>query len=261
MSPSSPISLLPDVPSPDDQRITRLYEHLELFSEGEPPHNAFFVLGRAPLAAATGEPDQLLVVDPPDDLGARFQIDGRLALLHTLAPAAEPPRDDLPLLRTQPGGVAHVQIGQHFLDIYSQRDTNVVHLPALGVLLSGPFGSDALVPTVAAGSTGEEELETLRLLASLVKRRLALLVPRVGAVSEGVPDAMRRLADDVAYLHALRRTVSIAVERGDPLDAVIGMADALLPSERSGEASRAVHRQNVRHLAGAPTERSTGDQR
>ena len=67
------------------------------------------------------------------------------------------------------GGVAHIRIGEHFLDVYSQQAGAIVHLPAIGVLLGGVYGSDVVPPQIAAGSDGEEELDTLRLIARLLK--------------------------------------------------------------------------------------------
>ena len=84
----------------------------------------------------------------------------------------------LPRVQTRLGGVAHINIGQHLLDIYSQRHANLVHFPAIGVLCGGAFGSDLALPELGEGSDGEDEIESLRLLARLLKgRRLQLYIP------------------------------------------------------------------------------------
>jgi hypothetical protein len=68
--------------------ITRLYEYLELFSEGEPLRHTLFVLGRPtlaehnPLQAAT---EQRLIIDPPLDVSDRFRLDGDIAVISTAA--------------------------------------------------------------------------------------------------------------------------------------------------------------------------------
>ena len=42
-------------------------------------------------------------------------------------------------LETQSGGIAHVRIGDHLLDIYAQQGATVVHIPALGILCGGSW--------------------------------------------------------------------------------------------------------------------------
>lgn len=229
--------------------ITRLYEQLELFSEGDVAHNALFVLGRPslaerdPLQAAR---DQLLIIDPPADLSTRFRIDGDAAVLYT---GPTPVNSELPQLQTQAGGVAHIRIGSHFLDIYSQAQSNIVYLPALGILCGGSFGSDMVVPTVAAQSDGSEELEVLRLLAQLVKQRsYQLYIPRVGAVVQEKVETIKRLAADVAYLNQIRHAVQAVVERSESAEVVETIAPSLLPETRSSAASEAIHLANLEQL-------------
>ncbi len=234
-----------------DARITQLYEHLELFSEGDPQRQSLFVLGQPPMSALAaqtgGAANQLLLIDPPSDVTTRFELTSNLAALFTSAAEGQARDGELPLLQTQPGGVAHIQIGQHYLDIYSQRGGNVVHFPALGVICGGPFGSDALVPALASQSKGDEELETLRLLAGLVKRRLQLYIPHTGTTVSDPVDAMQRLAADVAYLHGLRRVVPAL-----DADAVTDeLTESLLPAGRRGTASRALHAENLQRLLNA----------
>ncbi|HRJ44744.1 MAG TPA: hypothetical protein PL105_22800, partial [Caldilineaceae bacterium] len=121
-------------------RITQLYPRLELLSEGEPPHHTLFVMARLP-----GSPDRLLLIDPPADVTERFSLADENAVLYT-GPARE---SALPELQTQPGGIAHLSIGEHLLDIYSQQTGNVIYFPTLGVLCGGDFGSDLALPRLA----------------------------------------------------------------------------------------------------------------
>jgi hypothetical protein len=156
------------------------------------------------------------------------------------------------LLQTQAGGVAHVRIGDHFLDLYSQRHATIVHLPALGILCGGEFGSDSTVPRLAAGSDGSNELETLRLLARLVKQhRLSLYIPHIGAELSDKVTIMERLAADVAYLHGLRRVVTPLALRGESMEAVSDLAESVLPRDRRTPLAMATHASNVNSLVGA----------
>jgi hypothetical protein len=231
MSPVSNILLSP-TPGGNPVQILQLYEHVELFREGEPPSNSLFILGRAPLPLldpANQAQDELLLVDPPTNLASRFRIEGNAAVVFT----TEPQDVGLPQVQTIRYGVAHVRIGQHYLDIYAQRIGALIHLPTLGILCGGWFGSDMSLPQIAPGSDGEEELDTLRLLARLVKQhRFQLFIPRLGSLAKESFEVMRRLATDVAYLHNLRRVVPALVQRGDSLAALQQMADSLLPQER-----------------------------
>lgn len=221
-----PLFSLPPAPG---VKITQLYEHLELFSEGEPPRHTLFVLGRPTLAERDPlqrAQDQLVIIDPPANVSTRFRVEGNVATLFT-GPAWE---TGFPQLQTQAGGVAHIRIGPHYLDLYTQQQSTIVHLPALGVICSGPFGSDVQPPRVATTSDGSDELATLRLLAGLVKgRRLQLLIPTVGELSRDKVEAMGRLAADVAYLHELRRVIGALVERGESEEVVETIAPTLLP--------------------------------
>ncbi|GIV77691.1 MAG: hypothetical protein KatS3mg050_2085 [Litorilinea sp.] len=227
-------------------RIRQLFQHLELFSEGEPPRHALFVLGRPNLADALSEPgagDQLLVIDPPARATERFRLEGQVAALYTGPTPQEPA---LPLVQTQAGGVAHIRVGEHFLDIHSQQHHTVVHLPALGILCGGDFGSDVIPPILAPGSTGDDELATLRLLARLVKgHRLQIYVPRTGDLGTDKFQVMQRLAADVAYLHGLRRVVPAAVSRGEDPGAIQALAATLLPTSWQTPQGQQVHARNV----------------
>jgi hypothetical protein len=249
MSPISSIQLSPSGPAAPG-KITQLYRYLELFSEGDPPRHSLFVFAPAagPLPIDGGAPneDQLLIIDPPADLNDRFRVGNQVAALFTSAPATV----SIPLLQTVPGGVAHIRIGNHFLDIYSQRHGAVVHLPALGILCGGEFGSDRTVPRLATGSDGTDELETLRLLARLVKQhRLSLYIPRSGNEIADKVDVMERLAADVAYLQGLRRVITPLARRYESMEAISDLAESLLPRERRTPAGKATHESNVNSLA------------
>jgi hypothetical protein len=242
-------------PTAAPARILQLYQHLELYSQGEPPANTLFVLGRPPLAVVAGAGDQLLVIDPPPDARQRFRLPDQTAVLFT----GVLQETGLPQVQTTPGGVAHIRIGEHLLDIYSQRSSNVVHFPALGILCGGQFGSDLSLPQLAPASDGSEELDTLRLLARLVKeRQIRLYVPQTGALADQTGEIMRRLADDVAYL---RRVVPALVQRDAGDETIAAVAESLLPTNRNSALCRTIHLANLQSLSGRPvhgphTERS-----
>ena len=237
-----------DAPANKSTKIVQLFEHLELFSEGEPAQHTLFVLGRTSLAQLnpTQPPlEQLLLIDPPSDVRQRFKLAGDIAVLSTGAALDV----GLPQLQTVAGGVAHLRVGEHFLDVYTQSQGAIVHLPALGILCGGSFGSDAALPPLASFSNGDEELDTLRLLARLVKQsRLQLYMPRSGVLSSNQAEVMLRLAQDVAYLHTLRRVVPALVQRGDALSDLLQLADSLLPEERRSALCRETHLMNLQTL-------------
>ena len=253
-------SLIPlfDLPSEPESgagpRILQLYQDLELFSEGDPPANSMFVLGRS-LGVVPDQVglwrDQLLVVDPPPDLETRFRLEGDVAVLYTGTETG--PQDapgGLARVQTMAGGVAHIRIGEQFLDIYSQRVGAVVHLPAIGVLLGGTYGSDVAPPRLAGGSDGEEELDTLRLIARILKgHHFQLYIPRVGAMVQDKLVVMERLAADVAYLHGLRRVVPGLVQRGDSWEMIEAVGESLLPATMQSPVAKTVHIANLRTLA------------
>lgn len=248
MSPVSSIPLSP-LGQAEPGKITQLYRYLELFSEGTPPHHSLFVYapGSGPLDMGNGAPreEQLLIIDPPADITQRFRLGNQVAALFTAAPDAT----SLPLLQTKPGGVAHIRIGDHFLDIYSQHHTAVVHLPALGIICGGGFGSDSTVPRLAEGTDGSDELDTLRLLARLVKQhRLALYIPRIGAEMSDKVIVLERLAGDVAYLHSLRRVVTPLAQRGESIEAISDLAESVLPRDRRTALAFETHHHNINSL-------------
>ncbi len=248
MSPISSIQLTPLSPA-DQGKITQLYRYLERFSEGDPARNSLFVFAPAsgPLAIGDNAPseEQLLIIDPPDDISDRFKLGNRVAALFTSTPQTRA----IPQVETVPGGVAHLRIGDHFLDIYSQQQGAIVHLPPLGILCGGDYGSDSTVPRLAPGSDGSEELETLRLLARLVKQhRIALYIPRIGTETADKVVVMERLAGDVAYLHALRRVVTPLAQRGEKLEEFTELTESVLPRDRRTAVGWATHRANISSL-------------
>lgn len=223
-------------------KILQLYPHVELFSEGDPPANSLFVQGRA---AMPNGADQLLIVDPSPDAATRFRLEGRVAVVYT----AEALSVDLPLVHTVAGGVAHIRLGEHFVDIYSQKTCNVVVLPALGIVCSGQFGSGHTLPLLAAASDGSDELDTCLLLARLLKQhRLQLLIPHTGGLIDDKALALDHLATDVSYLHGLRRVVAPPAQQQEPLDQVQELAATLIPRERATASAESVHRANVARL-------------
>lgn len=220
-------------------KITQLYERLELLSEGDPPRHSLFVMTRL-----LGTPDRLLLIDPPADVVERFSLAEENAVLFTGAPLAI----GLPALQTRPGGVAHLSVGAHLLDIYSQPNGNVVYFPALGILCGGEFGSDLALPLLAPDSDGSDAIDSLRLLAQMVKqRRLELYIPRVGSLSRDRVEVMGRLAADMSYLHGLRRVIP-AVGSNEPLERMEQLAATLLPENRRTPLCRAIHEKNVERL-------------
>ena len=224
-------------------KISQLYEQLEMYSDGDPPSHALFVLARL-----LGTPDRLLIIDPPDDVGARFDVADDTATLFTSAT-----RDvGLPLVQTQPGGVAHINVGQHLLDIYSQQHANLICFPAMGIICGGCFGSDLALPEFGDGSDGEDEIESLRLLARLVKgRRLQLYIPRTGSVSSDNVEVMGRLAEDVSYIHGLRRTISQAVAENEFWSQSEQITETLPHENRRTSIAVTTHRQNIERLYNA----------
>lgn len=241
-------ALIPLLDSSSQKRpqILQLYQNLELFSEGEPAQNSLFVLGNG--VDSTGRPRAyLLIVDPPADAPERFQLEEEVAALYT----SSRPQAALPQVELLPGGVAHLRVGDHFLDVYVQHAGVVVHLPAVGVLLSGDYGSDALPPRIVPGSDGGGELESLRLLARLIKQdNFQLCVPHAGTTVKEKSKVMERLAADVAYLHGLRRVVPGLLQRGEPLETIERIAESLLPEGRQSEAAQIVHAANLSALTG-----------
>ena len=246
MSPISAISLS-SFGQTEQGKITQLYRYLELFSEGTPARNSVFVFAPAPGPLLTGgapTDDQLLIIDPPADLNQRFKLGSQVAALYT----GTPQPTSVPLMQTVAGGVAHLRIGEHFLDVYSQQQGAVVHLPALGIICGGTFGSDSIVPQLAPNSDGSDELETLRLLARLIKHKMALYIPHIGGETADKMVIMERLATDVAYIHALRRVVTPLALRGENVEAIADLSESVLPRDRRTPQSTAIHESNVTAL-------------
>lgn len=242
---SSKIELL-DPLAPEPVHVRQLYDYLELYSFGEPPANTLFVMGRPPEIGLAGEDtDQLLLIDPPPDARNRFRLPDNVATLFT----GRVYETSLPQVQTTPGGVAHIRIGTHLLDLYSQQSENIISLPALGIVCGGVYGSDVLLPRLAPDSDGSDEVETLRLLARLAKNsHLQLYIPQVGALVKEPRELLRRLANDVAYLHNLRRVVPALAQREDGLESLDMVTTSLLPPDRRSPSSQEIHASNVRTL-------------
>lgn len=252
-----------DEPTPQTPvEILQLYNELELLRLDQPPRHTLFVLGREPDPTT---PDRLLLIDPPPDLHSRFRVEGDVAILLSHTPRQQGKEDagelDAPRLETQPGGTAHIRLGNHFLDIFTQQYYSVVFLPALGILYSGVFGSDVDLPCLPPVNHGtkqeseaiedamvEDAIATVRLLASLAKSRaVKLLIPRMGELAEDTVPIMERLAADVAYLHNLQRlTPAIQKETND--DRLAALAATLLPSTRRSETAQATNLHNLQVL-------------
>lgn len=240
-------------------KITQLYTHLELFSYDEPVRHSLFVLSRdnsfslvnptldggALTDSSDESTDQLLIIDPPADAMTRFTLSGQVAALFT----GVAQQIGLAAMQTQPGGEAHIRVGEHFLDIYSGMENNVAHLPALGVLCAGGFGSDARPPDIAIGSDGGNELDVLRMLARLVKQsRIQLFIPRVGSLLREEVEMMKALADDVAYLHGIRHAAADHVARGKKLADLIRAGEELLPAKVADATATEIHHRNLQIL-------------
>jgi hypothetical protein len=244
---SGPIQFL-EPQSEQGAQVLQLYPLVELFVEGDPPTNALFVLGRsaAPIGNPSAPQEQLLLIDPPDDVGERFRLEGNVAVLFT----GSMRELNLPAVRTEAGGLAHIRVGDHFLDIYSQQEANIVHFPALGILCAGDFGSDVDLPRIGVGSDGSRELDILRLLARLVKEpHQQLFIPRLGGFVRERVDAMQRLAADVAYLHGLRR-VLLPLAGRDADETIAAAAPSLLPEGRRSALCHSTHETNLKILLG-----------
>jgi hypothetical protein len=194
------------------------------------------------MAAPLGDGDELLLVDPPDDVRSRFTLPDRVAAVVTsgAVPAG------LATLDSQPGGVAHLRIGEHLVDLHAFPHRTVVHLPAVGLLCVGEFGQRELPPRLQQGESGEEELAVLRLLARIVRERhIQLLLPRTGEPIGDIMQMMSALAEDVGYIHAVRRNVNAIARSRDGLNAALAVADSLLPPHWSTPQAKAVNASNI----------------
>ena len=256
-------SLIPlfDVPSGPPSgagpRILQLYQDLELFSEGDPPANALFVLGRSlgvvPDQAGLWR-DQLLIVDPPPNLEARFRLEGDVAVLYT---TEETGRQDAPggfaRVQTMAGGVAHIRIGEQFLDIYSQRARRRRSPARYRRAVRRCVRQRRCATAPGRGLDGEEELDTLRLIARILKgHHFQLYIPYLGAMVQDKLAVMERLAADVAYLHGLRRVIPALVARGESWEMIETVGESLLPAAMQSPAAKAVHTANLRTLSTRP---------
>ncbi|MBK8050857.1 MAG: hypothetical protein IPK16_29400 [Anaerolineales bacterium] len=191
---------------------------------------------------------QLLIVDPPSDVTQRFRLDGDVAVLFTGAPVDV----GLTQVQTLAGGVAHVRVGDHFLDLYAEPGGAIVYLPALGVLLGGGFGSAVLPPILVMGSDGSAEMDVLRLLARMLKtQHFQLFAPRYGSLLRERQAVMARLAEDVGYLHGLRRIAPALAQRQEPLETIERIAESLLPMAWRSELAQKRNTNNLVTLVAA----------
>ncbi len=106
-------------------------------------------------------------------------------------------------------------------------DGTAFWLPWLGALVAGDHLSPVEIPMISAGGSAEIYLESLARLRPLVDRATTV-IPGHGAPLSG-PDAAEVLAQDVAYLEALR----------------VDGADAPLPPQRRTRRQREIHAANV----------------
>ncbi len=199
------------------------------------------MLGKG-LAAPLGDGDELLLVDPPEDVRNRFTLPDRVVAVSTTgaAPAG------LTTLDSQPGGVAHLRIGEHLVDLHTFANRTVVHLPAVGLLCAGEFGQHDLPPRLQHGESGEEELAVLRLLARIVReRRIQLFLPHTGEPVGDILQVMSALAEDVGYIHSLRRNVNAIARSRDGLNAALAVADSLLPPHWSTPQAKVINADNI----------------
>jgi hypothetical protein len=221
-------------------KITQLFEHLEMLSEDNPLRHTLFVRGKRP-----GMPERLLLIDPPADVTERFELAEQVAAIFT----GSLQEVHVPLVEVKLGEVTHLQVGQHLLDIYTGRYSSAIHMPALGLVCGGMFGSNLSLPRIGREDDGSAALESLRLLARLVREhRLQIYIPHIGSLARDRVEAMGRLAEDVSYLHGLRRVIPAAVRRGDDLETVQELAGTLLPENRRTFLCQEIHERNIEQL-------------
>lgn len=223
--------------------IARLYPSIELYSEGDPALNTLFVLGHT----QSGPPgiEEMLLVDPPEDVARRFRLPERSAAAFTGAPVDT----GLPAVAHSDDGERHVRFGEKLVDLYFHEHGALILLPELGILCCGMMGSDVLPPVVGPGSDGQAELDALRIAARLMRTSgVQLLIPRCGEPVSGRPAIGERLANDVAYLHGLRRTLLPLRAHPPEVEDVKGLAAALLPEPWTTSYARQVHAANVRSM-------------
>lgn len=201
------------------------------------------MLGKG-LAPPLGAGDELLLIDPPADT-SHFVLPERTAVLFTNGAADRPAPAGTARVETRPGGTAHIRVGEHLMDLHTLGFHTLVHLPAAALLCSGTFGSRALPPRLTPGSDARDEIEALRLAARLVREgRVRLLIPHAGEPEQDPVAMMERLADDLSYIHALRRDAYSL----DGTDGTVGASAASLPAARLAGEGREIHAANVRVL-------------
>lgn len=184
----------------------------------------------------------MLLIDPPADVRSRFVLPERVVALAT--EGAIPP--GVATLESQPGGIAHLRIGEHLVDLHAFAERTAIFFPALGLLCAGGFGQRELPPRLDQGDGGEEELTVLRLLARIVReRRIQLYVPRTGEPVSDIMQVMSALAEDVGYIHSLRRNVNAIARNRDGLNAALAVADSLLPPHWTSPQAKTINAANV----------------
>lgn len=253
---NSGLSVFHEPNSDSPTKITQIYPHLELFSQRDPLQHTLFVQGVSEreqqlpdLTHFIQEPSltgqQLLLIDPPENVQEIFILPDDVAVIYS----GQPAELELPLVQTKAGGVAHIRIGQHFLDVYSYQARNIIHFPALGLIWGGGYGSDVILPSITSGSDGQEELQTLRLLADLVKQpHLQLFIPHIGSIMHDRVTIMDHLASDVAYLHQMRRIIPEMIEQGVLIDELDQNKMSSLPMTRRSALCREIHQTNLTRL-------------
>lgn len=155
----------------------------------------------------------------------------------------------LPVVQTMAGGVAHLRIGDHFLDIYAQVGAVALHIPALGVIAGGSFGSDCLPPLLGEKSAGEAELDTLRLLARLLKARNFQLYIPAGGTTTTAPRSWSGWRGMWPISTPAPRD-SAAGQHGEALETVERISDSLLPTHCQSPRGVAIHRAECAEAGG-----------
>jgi len=124
--------------------------------------------------------------------------------------------------------------GANELELYPAdghtADGTAYFIPWLGTLVCGDYLSPVEIPWISPGGSIDAYEATLERLRPLVERA-ATIVPGHGRPQER-DEAVKRLDEDLAYLHALR-------SEG---------ADAPLPDGRRTDTQRRIHAENVKQL-------------
>ncbi len=143
------------------------------------------------------------------------------------------------VLRPAPLGLAGIQalpvpgrveIGDRVVELHpasGHTADGVAHwMPWLGVLVCGDYLSPVEIPMISPGGSVDEYLATLERLRPLAEAAETVIPGHGGPLRSG--DAVRLLAEDVAYLEALRAG-----------------SEAPLPEGRRTAAQRRIHAENL----------------